>query len=192
MIRRTLIFLSFLWIDERLTWVQLAGVILILSAVLEATRGGQGARLDVRRRMIGVGWGVVAVAAMAVGVVMIKPILNDAPLLWALQIRLIGGVAALALFLWVNPARKSILRTLLVRESRSYTVISSVVGGYVAMLVWLGGIKLTKASIAAALNQTNTVFILIFAALILREPITPARLVAIILAAIGATLVTFG
>jgi drug/metabolite transporter (DMT)-like permease len=142
--------------------------------------------------MAGVGWGIVAVAAMAVGVVMIKPILTDAPLLWALQIRLIGGVAALALFFWFNPARKRVLRTLLIRESRGYTITSSVVGGYVAMIFWLGGIKLTKASIAAALNQTNTVFILIFAALILREPITTARLVAIILAAIGATLVTFG
>jgi drug/metabolite transporter (DMT)-like permease len=60
------------------------------------------------------------------------------------------------------------------------------------MLVWLGGIKLTKASIASALNQTNTIFVLIFAALILREPITPGRVVAILLAAAGALMVIFG
>ncbi len=187
-----IILLSYLWIDERLTWIQLVGAGLIVSAVLEATRGEQKARVDMKRRMIGVGWGVVAVAAMAVGVVMIKPILDETPLLWSLQVRLIGGVAALAIFLWINPSRKNILRSLLVKERRAFTVGSSVIGGYIAMAVWLAGIKLTKASIASALNQTNTVFILVFAALILREPITAARIVAILLAVAGALLVTFG
>jgi drug/metabolite transporter (DMT)-like permease len=60
------------------------------------------------------------------------------------------------------------------------------------MVVWLGGIKLTKASIAAALNQTNTIFVLILAALVLQERITPGRVVAIIMAVTGAFLVTFG
>lgn len=187
-----IIFLSWVWIDERLTWLQLAGVVLILAAVAEATRKKGGDRMEAKHRLRGVGWGIIAVAAMAVGVVMIKPVLDKAPLLWSLQIRLVGGVAALALFLWINPARKSILHSLTVRESRAWTVSSSVIGGYIAMVVWLGGIKLTKASIAAALNQTNTVFIMVFAALILREPVTAARLVAIVLAAAGALLVTFG
>jgi drug/metabolite transporter (DMT)-like permease len=137
-------------------------------------------------------WGIAAVASMAVGVVMVKPILDQAPLLWSLQVRLIGGVAALALFLWINPARKKILRSLTVKESRAWTASSTIIGGYIAMVVWLGGIKLTKASIASALNQTNTVFILIFAALVLHERITPARVVAIVLAGCGALLVTFG
>jgi drug/metabolite transporter (DMT)-like permease len=129
---------------------------------------------------------------MAVGVVMVKPLLDEAPLLWALEIRLIGGVLALLVFLLVNPARGRIMSTLLTRGSRGYTLSSSVIGGYLAMVVWLGGIKLTKASIAAALNQTNTIFVLIFAALVLRERVTPGRVLAIILAAAGAIMVVFG
>jgi drug/metabolite transporter (DMT)-like permease len=187
-----IIFLSWLWIDERLSWIQLAGVVLILAAVVEATRGEGGTQQKTRRRFAGVVWGIAAVASMAVGVVMIKPILDQAPLLWSLQVRLIGGVAALALFLWVNPARKEILRSLTVKGSRTWTASSSFIGGYLAMVVWLGGIKLTKASIASALNQTNTIFILVFAALILHERITAARVVAILLAGAGALLVTFG
>jgi drug/metabolite transporter (DMT)-like permease len=112
--------------------------------------------------------------------------------LWVLEIRLIGGVAALLLFLAINPARGCILSTLLIRKNRGYTFVSSMIGGYVAMLVWLGGIKFTQASIAAALNQTNTIFVLVFAALILRERITPGRIIAIVLAFTGAFLVTFG
>jgi drug/metabolite transporter (DMT)-like permease len=187
-----IIALSFVWIGERLTWVQLAGAVLIIAAVLEATRVDERSRTDVRRRLVGIGWGVLAQASMAVGVVMIKPLLDEAPLLWALEIRLIGGVAALLLFLWINPARKRILSTLMIRSRWRYTLSSSVIGGYLAMVVWLGGMKLTKASIAAALNQTNTIFILIFAWLILHERITPGRAVAIFLAVAGALLVTFG
>ena len=68
----------------------------------------------------------------------------------------------------------------------------SVLGGYIAMAYWLGGLKLTQASIASALNQTYIVFTLVFAALILRERITPLRVVAIFTALAGAVMVTFG
>ncbi|UCH79523.1 MAG: EamA family transporter [Candidatus Coatesbacteria bacterium] len=48
------------------------------------------------------------------------------------------------------------------------------------------------ASVASALNQTANVFIFIFAALLLREPITARRTVGIILGVVGAILVSFG
>jgi len=184
--------LSYFWIGERLTWVQLIGTALIVTAVVEAGRLDDRSPAGIRRRLTGIGWGVLAQVSMAIGVVMVKPLLDEAPLLWVLQIRLIGGVLALLLFLAFNPARGRILSTLLIRGHRTYTVTSSVLGGYLAMVVWLGGIKLTKASIAAALNQTNTIFVLVFAALILKERITPGRVIAIILAAAGALLVIFG
>lgn len=187
-----IIALSYWWVGERLTWLQLAGVGLIISAVLEATRVGNGSAGETRTRLIGIGWGVLAEAVMAVGIVMIKPLLDEVPLLWAVQVRLIGGVGALALFLWLNPARGRILATLRGRARRGYTWSSALIGGYLAMVVWLGGMKLTKASVAASLNQTNTIFILIFASLILRERITPGRVLAIFLAVVGALLVTFG
>ena len=187
-----IIFLSYLWLDEKLTLKQLAGVGLIISAVLETTRGGGGGPLALRTRLIGIGWGILSVAAMAVGIVMIKPLLDRAPLLWTLEVRLFGGVLALILFLLLNPARNRVVSTLRIKTNRGYTVAGSIIGGYIAMVCWLGGMKLTQASIAAALNQTNTIFVLVFAALILKEPITRTRAFAILLAVGGAMLVTFG
>jgi drug/metabolite transporter (DMT)-like permease len=184
--------LSYVWIDERLTWLQLLGVAMIISAVLETTRETDRKTSNTKARLAGVGWGVLAQAAMAVGVVMIKPLLDEAPVLWVLQVRLVGGVASLLLFLAITPARHRILSTLMIRKSRGYTVSSSLLGGYVAMGCRLGGIKLTKASIAAALNQTSTIFVLVFAALVLHERITRGRVLAILLAVAGALLVTFG
>jgi drug/metabolite transporter (DMT)-like permease len=60
------------------------------------------------------------------------------------------------------------------------------------MLVWLAGMKFTQASIAAALNQTSTIFLFVFASLFLHEPITPRRILAIALAVCGALLVIIG
>lgn len=184
--------LGFLWLGEALTALQLVGVALIIGAVLETTRAEDRREITRRRRALGIVVGVLAVVAMAVGVVMIKRLLDRAPLLWAIEIRLFGGVAALLLYLLFNPNRKRVFATLIVRESRMVTIASSIIGGYAAMVVWLAGMKFTLVSIASALNQTNTIFVLLFAAWILHERITRTRVIAILVAFAGATLVTFG
>lgn len=183
---------SFLWLGERLRPVQLVGVALIVLAVFETMRVKSNVEVTLGRRLVGVAVGALGLAATAVAVVMIKPLLDRAPLLWALEIRLIGGAVALAAYLAFHPKRRRILATLLVPGSRVYTVTSSFLGAYLAMGCWLGGMKLTKVSIASALNQTNTIFILIFAALFLGERITLTRAVAILAAFAGATLVILG
>ena len=65
------------------------------------------------------------------------------------------------------------------------------VGGYLAMMLWLGGMKYTQASVAAALNQTTNVFLFILAGWVLKEAITRQRAVGIVLGVGGAFLVTF-
>jgi drug/metabolite transporter (DMT)-like permease len=71
-------------------------------------------------------------------------------------------------------------------------VPGSVIGAYLAMVIWLGGMKYTQTSIAAALNQTSNIFVFILAAILLREPVTLIRVIAIILAFAGAFVVSFG
>jgi drug/metabolite transporter (DMT)-like permease len=52
--------------------------------------------------------------------------------------------------------------------------------------------KYAPVSVASALNQTSSIFVVILAALFLREPLTPRRIGAISLAFLGALLVTLG
>jgi drug/metabolite transporter (DMT)-like permease len=59
------------------------------------------------------------------------------------------------------------------------------------MATWVGGMKYTQASIASALNQTSTIFIFIFAGIILKEPLNLKRTIAIAMAFIGMLLVSF-
>jgi len=188
-----IILLSFSFIGERMSGLQLLGAVLIVTSVLEAARKQTGSDAPPRRTQLwGMLLGILGVTAMGIGVVMIKPLLDTAPLFWSVEIRLFGGVAALGLIVALHPRRGQILRSLLVRSHRGVTVWGSVIGGYIAMAAWLGGIKLTQASIASALNQTYIVFTLVFAAFILRERITPLRVVAILTALGGAVMVTFG
>ena len=186
--------LSYLFLDERLTGLQLLGTALIVTAVLEAARGDRSSatRTSTRDRVLGMALGILGLLTMGVGVVIVKPLLDGAPLFWAVEIRLIGGIIVLLVILALHPKRREIIGSLFVRSHGAVTVTSSITGGYLAMACWLAGIQLTKASIASALNQTYTIFTLIFAALILRERITPLRVLAIVTALVGAMLVIYG
>ena len=184
--------LSFLWLGESLNTMQLVGVMIILSAVFSVTREGKSHPADGRKILLGILWGALAMASMAVGIVMIKPLLDRSPLLWVTEIRLAGGIAVILLIILVHPLRRRIIGSIFSKQRWGYTLSGSFVGAYLAMLFWLAGMKFTQASTAAALNQTSNIFIFIFAALLLRERITRLRVAGIILGVAGAMLVTFG
>lgn len=184
--------LSMLWLGETLNGWQILGAVMIVSAVLTAAHQKNSNPADRHAILMGVIWGVLAMATMAVGIVMIKPLLDRSPLLWVTEIRLIGGVIALIVILLLHPSRRAITGSIFSPQRWVYTLSGSFIGTYVAMGLWLAGMKFTQASIAAALNQTSNIFIFIFAAWLLREKITPLRSIGIILGVTGALLVTFG
>jgi len=187
-----IIALSILWLGERLSPLQGAGALIIVSAVLLTSRFHRTENIARGDLLWGIFWGVLSTAATAVGIVMIKPLLTRSPLLWALQIRLFGGLVGLFAAAALFPSGRRSLATLTSKRGRGYMISGALVGTYLAMLIWLAGMKYTQASIAAALNQTSTIFVFIFAALLLHEPITARRTTAIILAFSGAVLMFFG
>ncbi len=188
----SIISLSIIFLGESLTSWQIVGTTLIVSAVLSILWDKPEVTTDRRKVLLGVLWGALAMITMAVGIVMIKPLLAESPLLWATEIRLFGGLAILVLVWLFHPARKAIAASIMAPQRWVYTWSGSFLGAYLSMILWLGGMKYTQASTAAALNQTSNIFIFIFAALILKEKITTVRLIAIALGVAGACLVTFG
>ena len=188
----SIIGLSVIWLGESMTALQILGAAMIVSAVLTATtKKGKG---DLSRHNLfwGIFWGVVATGASAVGIVMIKSLLERSPLLWVTEIRLLGGIATLIVVLMLYPNRRRLIESLYNAGHKGYTISSSFIGAYLAMVLWLAGMKYTQASIASALNQTSNIFVFIFAALLLREPINFQRVIGILLGVSGALLVTFG
>jgi drug/metabolite transporter (DMT)-like permease len=55
-------------------------------------------------------------------------------------------------------------------------VLAAFLGQYVSMVLWMAGYKYTAASVAAVLNETASVFIVLLAALFLHEGLDRRRI----------------
>ena len=184
----SIITLSFLFLGERMSALQLVGVGLIISAVLSISQKKHEAYIPPRDLYLGVVLGILAMFTMAVGIVMIKPLLKEVPLFWALFMRLLGAIFSLGIILLFHPRRRLLLSPLLSLQNWKSMIPGSILGSYIGLTFWMAGMKYTFASIAAALSQLSTIFIFILGSIFLEEKVTPWRIAAIILAFVGAFL----
>jgi len=186
-----IIFFSILLLHEHFTLLQALGAALIIAAILFSSLEKNANRIDRSRILKGIIFGVLSATASAVAVVLMKPIITISPLVWATEVRLVGGIVFLIIIFLAYPDRGKTFRTMFERKTWPYMVSSSFLGAYVSMLIWIAGMKYTFASTASALNQTSTIFIFIFAGIVLKEPINFRRSISIIAAFAGVLLVTF-
>jgi drug/metabolite transporter (DMT)-like permease len=119
---------------------------------------------------------------------MVKPVLGSVSIVWATLVRLAGGAAALGLLVPFLRQRRAILAPLAVRGNWKALVPASFFGSYLSLFLWMGGMKYAKVSVAAVLNQLNTIFIVIIAAIFLKERLTGWKIAAVVLAFLGAYL----
>lgn len=187
----SVIALSAIFLGERLNLMQLIGVILILSAVLSTAFDRRRERIGAFNLVLGILLGALSMIGNAAGIILMKPILDQTPVLWVTMIRLFGAIIVLVPAFLLHSRRRQMFASLVAVQSRFYLFASSFTGAYVSLLFWIGGMKFAQVSVSAALNQTSNIFTFIFAALILKEKITPQRLIAIALAVGGAMIVTF-
>jgi drug/metabolite transporter (DMT)-like permease len=189
-----IITLSVIFLGERLGAVQAIGAGLIVSAVLAVAwvRGDRKAAERVPHRTAGILFGLGGDLTQGVAIVMIKPFLDDVSLIQATWWRLLGGLAISAVMIWLIPGQAATLKTLRDRSAWPVMVAASFIGTYLSLIFWMGGMKYADASIAAALNQTATLFTFILAVLILKEPVTRRRIAGLALGAVGVLMVTLG
>ncbi len=183
------ILFTFVFLGERLTIGDLAGATLILVGVLLTVARGPTSDVSAHDLRVGIGLATLSVALMALAVTLAKPVLDRSPVLWSTTVRLLAGVLALVLLTAVSPRRRYLWSTL--RPSRSWRVAipAAVLGAYVAMIVWVAGMKYTQASTASILNQTSAVFVLPLAAILLHERVTLRKLASVAMAVAGVALV---
>ena len=191
------IFFAFIILGESLTAIQLFGGVLIIGSVLYTSTKIQNIPVNRKRFKQGVLYGVGSIAMMALGIVMIKPILNtvsNQPRLqmWIAGYRLISGVLVSGSIMLYANQKENILGALRDRTLWLPLMVSSVLATYLGIAMWVMGMSMTTASISSILNQTATIFIMIFAWVFLGEPLTKRRILSIIVAMFGAYLVFIG
>ena len=176
------ILLSFAFLGERLSGMQIAGFVLVTAGVVTIARsrapsvdaGDVDPEVAVRAAaphpLRGILLGVLSIALMAVAIVMVKRTLEAQPLLWVTLIRIAGAVGGM----FVIALLTGNLRHLRPRGAKfdwRILVAAAFIGQFLAMVLWLAGYKFTQASIAAILNETSSVFIVLLAWLWLKEPL---------------------
>jgi drug/metabolite transporter (DMT)-like permease len=187
----SVIALSMIVLGEELTIVQGVGSLLIVAAVLSPVFEANDGRHERKKVVAGILWGAASLLMMAVSIVVVKPLLDRSPLLWACEMRMLGGVLGLTVFLALYPGRRQVLSSLL-GAGRKHTLAGALIGGYLSLVLWLAGMKFTQASIAAALNQSSNIFLFLLAVAVLHERLTRIRLAGIVLGMAGVLLVSFG
>jgi drug/metabolite transporter (DMT)-like permease len=185
------IFLSILFLNEKFSIFQALGFLLILSGVLLAVYQKSSDSLSKRNRIIGTIVGISAVFCMASGMVITKPILNEAPPVYVSCFRLAGGVLGVALFAIVSGRIKTSIRIFKGPLPWKIMFLGAFIGTYLALFTWIVGFKHTSASVASILNQTAVFFILILAVPILKERLSPMKVVGASLGFLGVTLILY-
>ena len=209
---------SFAFLGERLTPLQIVGFFLVSGGVWLVARpsrpaavastepdllvtaagassaGGHSLGVEqvaasplTRSSLRGALFGIASIVLMSVAIVMVKRVLESQPLLWVTLVRLLGALLGLlAVATLTGQLRR--LRPQGARFDWRVLLIAAFVGQFLAMILWLAGYKYTQASIAAILNETASVFILLLAWIWLREPLGRRGLVGVSLTLSGVVL----
>jgi drug/metabolite transporter (DMT)-like permease len=179
------ILLSALFLGERLGLWQWAGFVLVMAGILLVTWRRRRREVEADELRTGVFLGVGAVMLMSVGVVMVKEILERQPFLWVVELRLLGGVAAMLLLVMLRGQWRRLWVVYRSPHRWGTILTASFLGGYVATLLWLGGYRLLPASEASIYNEAQASFIVLFAWLILGERISARKLAGLALTVAG-------
>lgn len=186
------ILLAAIFLGERLGLLQLLGVAITLAGIALVTYVRTADRLDAATLRRGALLGVISVAVMAAGVVIAKPILETQDFLWVVFLRVVGGVVLMTGLVALRRQWGELWQSYRAVRHWPQVIAGSLMGTYVSMLFWLAGYKYAEASIAAVLNELSAIFIVLLAALVLKERLQRRQLGGCALAVAGVVLVVVG
>ncbi len=179
------ILLSTVFLGERMVSWQWLGFSLVIAGVLLVTWRVHRSDVDPDDLRKGSIYGVGAMFMMAVGIVMVKGILETRPFLWTVELRLAGGIAGMLAVMLFGGRWQRARQSFSEPQPWGTIIGASFLAAYLALILWLAGYKLIDASVASALNETNGAFIVLLAWLMLGEKISRRKLAGISLTLAG-------
>src|SRR6056297_3580553 len=172
------VLLSAMYLGELLRGWQLAGFSLVLAGILLVTWRSN--RMDVSPG---------AVLMMAIGIVMVKPVLEGDHFFATAGLRLAAGTLAMLAFVSATRGWSAMLARYRQPQPWPTITLASVLASYLSMLLWLGGYRLAPASVASVLNETAAAFIVLFAWWVLKEPMSLRRVGGVCLTFAGVSVI---
>ena len=179
------IFLSILFLGESLRGWQLAGFALVMGGILLVTWRQNRREVDATHLSKGIFYGIGAVFLMAVGIVMVKEILETRPFMMTAEIRLAGGAGGMLIYMALRGRYAAVKHNFMKPLPWKLIIAGSFLGAYVSMMMWLAGYKLIPASEASVLNETANAWIVLLAWLMLGESIGYRKVIGIMLTSAG-------
>ena len=172
------IVLSFFFLDESLTAFQLAGFALVSVGVWIAAWPRSGSEPRPAHAIRGFMFAMLAIVLMAVSIILVKRVLEQQPLMWVTGLRMVGAIAGMAAIAWLR-GETALLAPPTVGMPWRKLAFAAFIGQFLAMVLWLAGYKYTLASVAAILNETASIFILLLAAVWLKEKLTRRAIIGV-------------
>ena len=179
------ILLSVVFLGERLRGWQIFGFALVMTGILLVTWRNKRRSVDAEQVRKGVLYGAGAMFLMAVGIVMVKEILETRSFLWTTEIRLAGGLAGMGVYVLLRGRAGEVRRHFARPLPWKLIVPASFLAAYVSMMMWLAGYKLIPASEASILNETANAWIVFLAWLMLGESIGARKISGLALTSAG-------
>jgi drug/metabolite transporter (DMT)-like permease len=180
---------AFFMLGERLSLQQILGMSLIVGGILVATRVKPPVGIPRSTLLAGISLGIAAMCSLAFGIVLAKPVLERSDIIWATSVRQFGSLLVLVPVTLAHPDRRRLYRVFQPQKSWRFSLAGTVLGSYLALILWIAGMKFNPAGKAAILNQTSTIYILLLASVLLKEAFTFRKGVAAGLALAGVILV---
>ena len=175
------IILSVLFLSETLSLLQMSGFALVMAGLLLVSWQANREQVDTAELRKGMAYGIAAVFLMAVGVVLVKQILETRSFLWTAQLRMASGIVGMMLYMAVRGKFRQTIEQYRRPQPWALITAASFLGSYLSMIMWLYSYKLIPASVSSVLNQTANAWMVLLAWLVLHEYIGMRKIYGLVL-----------
>jgi drug/metabolite transporter (DMT)-like permease len=181
--------LAYIMYQEVISVFAYFGGALVISGVIVGTMESPENR-DPRDIYIGAFYGFLAHFFTAYSVLLLRPVLESHPVVPIALVRFTTGIIfSAAAIIYLN-GYSELRETMAKGFGHVYLLAGSFLGTFLSVIFWLSGYKYTLAGRAAIYNQLSTIFIIILAAIFLKEVMTTKKWAAVSLALGGAFIVS--
>ena len=180
---------AYFMLGERVTPLQLLGMGFLVSGLIIATQVKPPPCTCRKELVVGIALGLAAMGFLGFGIVLAKQVLTGANVIWATAVRQFGSLLVLIPVSLLQKDRVKTWRVFVPSPSWKFSLPGTILGSYAGLILWIAGMKLIPAGKAAILNQSSTLYILLLATLILKEPFGMRKGMAAVLSITGVLLV---